>query len=244
MSKRARTDDALPSSVLHGQFACHNGAHLPSDRKAALRATAVALAAPGKGITACDESAGTIGTRLEAVGVANTEENRRVYRQMLFEAPGAAQYLSGAILDPETLTQTSTTSNQPFPKVLEGLGIVPGTKPHLKTYTLPGTGGDTVMQGLDSLAARLAQYYAQGARFTKWRAPLEIDVANGRPTRLAIEVWRPLPHEAPSVLLLLLLATASFTTRFHLSHPRGDAMPPFAAAPLCRPTCATWRVSR
>ena len=160
MSKRARTEEA-PSSVLHGQFACHNGAHLPSDRKAALHATALALAAKGKGITACDESAGTIGTRLEAVGVANTEENRRVYRQMLFEAPGAAQYLSGAILDPETLTQMSTTKNLPFPQVLEGLGIVPGTKPHLKTYTLPGTGGDTVMQGLDSLSARLALYYTQ-----------------------------------------------------------------------------------
>jgi fructose-bisphosphate aldolase, class I len=66
-------------------------------------------------------------------------------------------------------------------------GIVPGVKPHLKTYTLPGTSGDTVMQGLDSLAARLQEYYTQGARFTKWRAPLEVDVKSGRPTRFAIE---------------------------------------------------------
>ena len=35
----------------------------------------------GKGITACDEGPGTIGMRFEAVGIENTEENRRAYRQ-------------------------------------------------------------------------------------------------------------------------------------------------------------------
>lgn len=184
-SKRARTEGG--SSVLAGQFLCHNGAHLSADRKAALVSTASALATKGKGITACDESAANVGLRLEEVGVANTEENRRKYRQMLFETKGANAYLSGAILDPETLIQKSTTTGETFPKVLDGLGIVTGVKPSLKTYTLPGTGGDTVMQGLDSLAARLATYYSQGARFTKWRAPLEIEVTQGRPTRLAIE---------------------------------------------------------
>ena len=43
------------------------------------------------------------------------------------------------------------------------------------------------MQGLDSLALRLAEYYSAGARFTKWRAPFEIDVSLGRPTRFSIE---------------------------------------------------------
>ena len=136
----------------------------------------------------------------EEVGVENTAENRRIYRQMLFEAktpsyPGlsrkASDFLSGAILDPETLMQTSTknggSGSEFFPQVLMKSGIIPGVKPHLKVYALPGTGGDTVMQGLDSLAARLSTYYQQGARFTKWRAPLEVDIAEGKPTRFAIE---------------------------------------------------------
>lgn len=85
-----------------------------------------------QGITACDEGPGTIGARFEAVGIVNTEENRRAYRQMLFESPGANEYLSAAILDPETLYQKSTTNGKLFPARLTELGIVPGVKPHLK----------------------------------------------------------------------------------------------------------------
>lgn len=130
----------------------------------------------------------------------------------------AGDFLSGAILDPETLVQKSSNNggSECFPEVLMKSGIIPGVKPHLKVYTLPGTGGDTVMQGLgmmkscafftsshnckdffdaflplfsitDSLASRLNTYYQQGARFTKWRAPLEVDISEGKPTRFAIE---------------------------------------------------------
>ena len=49
--------------------------------------------------------------------MTNTEENRRAYRQMLFEYPGAATYLSAAILDPETLYQRSSTNDELVPKV-------------------------------------------------------------------------------------------------------------------------------
>jgi fructose-bisphosphate aldolase class I len=161
------------------------GTFLSPAEKRALEETAAAVATPGKGITACDEGPGTIGARFEAVGVENTEENRRLYRQMLFEAEGCEEYLSAAILDPETLYQRSD-SGLLFPEVLSKKGIVPGIKPHLKVYTLPGTNGDTVMQGLDSLAARCKEYYAAGARFAKWRSPLVIDVDKGCPTDLAI----------------------------------------------------------
>ena len=85
-----------------------------------------------QGITACDEGPGTIGSRFEAVGIENTEENRRAYRQMLFESPGVNEYLSAAILDPETLYQKSSTDGMLFPAKLSSLGIVPGVKPHLK----------------------------------------------------------------------------------------------------------------
>jgi hypothetical protein len=43
------------------------------------------------------------------------------------------------------------------------------------------------MQGLDSLAARCAEYKAAGCEFAKWRSPLEIDVAAGQPSDLVIE---------------------------------------------------------
>lgn len=162
-----------------------NGAHLSAAQKAELAEIAQLVARPGKGITACDEGPATIGARFEAVGVENSEETRRAYRQMLFETEGANDYLAAAILDPETLYQSSSTSGDKFPKVLADRGIVPGVKPHLKVYALPGCGGETVMQGLDSLAARCAEYRAAGARFAKWRSPLEI--RDGQISRLAIE---------------------------------------------------------
>lgn len=57
-TKRARTDSSENSSR---HYPCHNGAHLSEAAKKSLALTANELAAPGKGITACDESAGTIG---------------------------------------------------------------------------------------------------------------------------------------------------------------------------------------
>jgi fructose-bisphosphate aldolase class I len=145
------------------------------------------IGTPGKGITACDEGPGTIGDRFAAVGIENTEENRRSYRQILFESPGCEKYLSAAILDPETLYQKSTKTGDFFPDVLTSRGIVPGVKPHLKAYALPGQARATVMQGLDSLAPRLAEYKAAGCEFAKWRSPLEIDLSAGQPSDLIIQ---------------------------------------------------------
>lgn len=188
--KRARIDDTVTatSGGLKGRFI--GGSHLSSERKEELKQTAEKIATFGKGIIACDESPGTIGKRFEAVGIENTEENRRSYRQMLFETPGIDAFVCAAILDPETLYQASSTDDNNkmlFPQVLSEKGIVPGVKPHLKVYTLPGTNGDTVMQGLDSLAVRCKEYYQAGARFAKWRSPIVIDVGMGRPTDLAIQ---------------------------------------------------------
>lgn len=167
-----------------GNCSCHGGAHLSAETKTQLELVCAAIATPGKGITACDESAGTIGIRFEAVGVENTEENRRLYRQMLFETESAGDYLSAAILDPETMYQKDDKGVL-FPEALQSLGIVPGIKPHLKVYELPGTNGETVMQGLDSLAVRCREYKAAGAQFAKWRSPLII--TETAPSDLAIE---------------------------------------------------------
>jgi len=192
-SKRLKSSDENDSSVC---CVCEKGEemllslypHLKSEQqRKELLATALQLGSHGKGITACDESAGTIGKRFEAVGITNTEENRRAYRQMLLDTDDIEQYLCGAILDPETLTQKSDRTNDTFPEVLERRNIAVGVKPHLKVYALPGCNGDTVMQGLDSLAVRCRLYYSQGARFAKWRSPIVIDVSNGQPSPLAVK---------------------------------------------------------
>src|SRR5262249_11253297 len=48
-----------------------------------LAETAKALVAPGKGILAADESTGTNKRRFESIGVENSEDNRRAYRELL-----------------------------------------------------------------------------------------------------------------------------------------------------------------
>jgi fructose-bisphosphate aldolase, class I len=53
---------------------------------------------------------------------------------------------------------------------------------------LAGSNGECVTQGIDDLDARCAKYYAQGARFAKWRAVLHIkDTLGATPSYLAIK---------------------------------------------------------
>ena len=153
-----------------------------------LRATAAAMVADGKGLLACDESTGTVGTRLEANGMENTEPNRQKWRNLLFTTPGIGKYISGAILFEETLFQ-SDPAGKPFVDVLNGNGIIPGIKVDTGLKDLcGGNEGEKWCSGLDNLAERCAKYYEQGARFAKWRTALKIDVEAGCPTDLAIDV--------------------------------------------------------
>lgn len=78
---------------------------LPQNVQDELYETANRIATPGKGILAADESMGTIGKRFKELGVSNTDENRRQYRQMLFASDQLANYVSGVILHEETITQ-------------------------------------------------------------------------------------------------------------------------------------------
>jgi fructose-bisphosphate aldolase class I len=94
---------------------------------AELIANARAIAAPGRGILAADESTGTIGQRFSGIGAENTEENRRKYRQLLFKAEGLEQYISGIILFEETLYQNADDGT-PFVDIMKQKGIIPGIK--------------------------------------------------------------------------------------------------------------------
>jgi hypothetical protein len=113
-TKRQRTNEEpnggetiMQSDVLWLEESLYQS-YLSRERLLELRDTARQLCTFGKGITACDESASTLGQRFTQVGIAdNTVENRRSYRTCLLDTPGIEQYLSGAILDPETLLQVS-----------------------------------------------------------------------------------------------------------------------------------------
>ncbi|HLF12976.1 MAG TPA: class I fructose-bisphosphate aldolase, partial [Gammaproteobacteria bacterium] len=70
-----------------------------------LNSVARAMVPPGKGILAADESAPTIKKRFDSISLESTEENRRLYRELLFSAPGAANSIGGVILFEETLGQ-------------------------------------------------------------------------------------------------------------------------------------------
>jgi fructose-bisphosphate aldolase class I len=148
-----------------------------------LHRTAEALVAPGKGILAADESGGTIKKRFDAIGVESTEETRRAYRDLLFTAKGAEEWISGVILYDETIRQASADGT-PFPELLEHKGIIPGIKVDMGAKPLAGATGETITEGLDGLRARFEEYRALGARFAKWRGVYSI--GDGRPSSYAV----------------------------------------------------------
>jgi fructose-bisphosphate aldolase, class I len=138
-----------------------------------LASVAAELVGDGKGILAADESVATLTRRFDALGIPSTEQSRRAYREMLFTTPGAAEFVSGAILYDETIRQKSS-DGMPLAQVLARQGIVPGIKVDTGAEPLAGFPEETVTEGLDGLRDRLAAYHGMGARFAKWRAVIRI----------------------------------------------------------------------
>jgi fructose-bisphosphate aldolase class I len=150
----------------------------------AMRETAVALVAPGKGILAMDESNATCNKRFEALSIPTTEERRRAYREMILTTPKLSDYVSGAILYDETIRQ-STKTGKPFTQVMQDAGLIIGIKVDAGAKPLVGCPRETVTEGLDGLTDRVADYYQMGARFAKWRAVIRITPTT--PTTACIE---------------------------------------------------------
>lgn len=145
--------------------------------------TAAAMVADNKGLLAADESTGTMGKRLDSIGVENAEPNRRDYREMLFRANGFGNFISGVILYDETIRQNAADGTS-LVKILQDAGSIPGIKVDGGAKELPGRPAEKITEGLDGLPERVAEYYQLGARFAKWRAV--IDIADGVPSRYAI----------------------------------------------------------
>ena len=138
----------------------------------------------GKGILAADESTGSIGKRFESIKLDSTDTNRRDYREMLFGATDAMMaYVSGVILFDETIRQKAA-SGQSLVEMIKATGAVPGIKLDKGPKPLPFCPGETVTDGLDGLADRVAEYAKLGAEFAKWRAV--IDIVNGKASHNAI----------------------------------------------------------
>jgi fructose-bisphosphate aldolase class I len=131
------------------------------------------LFADDKGLLAMDESNGTCNKRFAKLGIPQTVDARRAYRELIVTTPGLGESIGGAILYDETIRQQKEDGT-PFVKVLIDAGIIPGIKVDTGAKELAGHPGEKVTEGLDGLRDRLQEYFETGARFAKWRAVIAI----------------------------------------------------------------------
>ncbi|RXN03893.1 putative serine threonine kinase-like protein [Labeo rohita] len=138
----------------------HQFPPLTTEQKKELHEIALRIVSPGKGILAADESIGSMGKRLNQIGVENNEENRRLYRQVLFTADDRIDNcIGGVIFFHETLYQNSD-DGVPFVKMIKDKGITIGIKVDKGVVPLPGTNGETTTQVCD--------YCSTGDLYTYW----------------------------------------------------------------------------
>jgi len=142
------------------------------------------IVADGKGILAADESNPTCGKRFDSIGVESTEENRRDYREMLFRSKGMKGNIGGVILFDETIRQSAADGSL-LRDLISEQGALPGIKVDKGLQPIEDCPGETVTVGLDGLDERLKEYASMGARFTKWRAV--INIGDGIPTDKCID---------------------------------------------------------
>jgi len=146
--------------------------------------TARMMVAGDKGLLAMDESNPTCNKRFAQWGIAQNEETRRAYRELIVTTPGLGESISGAILYDETIRQKKKDGTL-IVKSLSDARIIPGIKVDTGAKDMAGHAGEKVTEGLDGLRDRLVEYFEMGARFAKWRAV--IAVGDGIPSRGCIE---------------------------------------------------------
>ena len=140
------------------------------------------IVSDGKGILAADESNPTCTKRFDSIGVESTEENRRDYRELLFRAEGMKGNIGGVILFDETIRQKGADGTS-LVDIINAQGALPGIKVD-KGLSPIGDSEESLTQGLDGLDERLKEYFELGAKFTKWRAV--INIGEGMPSSEAI----------------------------------------------------------
>ena len=130
------------------------------------------IVSEGKGILAADESNPTCTKRFDSIGVESTEDNRRDYRELLFRSEGMKGNIGGVILFDETIRQNAADGTS-LVDVITNQGSLPGIKVD-KGLQQIGDSEESLTQGLEGLDERLKEYYELGAKFTKWRAVINI----------------------------------------------------------------------
>ena len=146
--------------------------------------TAKAMVADDKGLLAMDESNPTCNKRFAKLGISQTVEARRDYRELIVTTPGLGECISGVILYDETIRQQKKDGSSLL-KVIADARIIPGIKVDTGAKDLAGHPGEKITEGLDGLRDRLKEYFQMGARFAKWRAVIAI--GDGIPSQSCIE---------------------------------------------------------
>jgi len=146
--------------------------------------TARSVVSGDKGLLAMDESNPTCDKRFARLGIPQTEEARRTYRELIVTTPRLGECIGGVILYDETIRQRKKDGT-PFLKVIADAGIIPGIKVDTGAKDMADFSGEKVTEGLDGLADRVQDYYRMGARFAKWRAVIAI--ADSIPTQACID---------------------------------------------------------
>jgi len=136
--------------------------------------TVNALLSNDRGLLAMDESNPTCNKRFAKLGIPQTEEFRRAYREMIITTPNLSESISGAILYDETIRQQKKDGTS-FIKAVVDAGIIPGIKVDAGAVDMANHPGEKITEGLDGLRDRLKEYAQMGLRFAKWRAVITID---------------------------------------------------------------------
>jgi fructose-bisphosphate aldolase class I len=135
--------------------------------------TANSLITGDKGILAMDEDNTSLDAKFKTMGLPETEDLRRACRELIVTTPGLGDYLSGAILNAETVLQ-ATKEGVSFVDLLKEAGVISGIKVDSGVVDLAGFPGEKITLGLDSLRERLVDYRDLGMRFASWRAVIDI----------------------------------------------------------------------
>jgi fructose-bisphosphate aldolase class I len=104
---------------------------------------------------------------------------------MFFTTPGIAEFISGVIMQDETIRQRNS-NGMALADVLAQQGILPGIKVDNGAKPLASSPGENITEGLDGLRDCLKEYREMGARFAKWRAV--IAVSDTLPSATCVQV--------------------------------------------------------
>ena len=133
----------------------------------------------GRGILAADESTNTIKKRFDSINIKSTKQTRCDYREILFSSNGMSKFISGVILFEETFFQKNK-QGQSLKKILENANCFPGIKVDQGLEQFQNSPDELYTKGIETLNERLKPFVENGAKFTKWRAV--INIAENIPT--------------------------------------------------------------